>query len=84
MRDEVAPAVAKAGPPIRALDNYASYDCRGRNRVASAKMSEHGYANALDVRGFRLTDDKFVELTDRNAAARAARDGCARVSARGS
>jgi hypothetical protein len=65
VRDDVAPAFAKAGPPIRALDNYASYDCRGRNNVATARTSEHGYANALDVRGVRLADGKFVQFTDR-------------------
>ena len=68
VRDQVAPAFAKAGPPIRAIDNYASYDCRGRNNIATAKTSEHGYANALDVRGVRLTDGKFVQFTDRTAA----------------
>jgi len=68
VRDEVAPAFAKAGPPIRAIDNYASYDCRGRNNIASARTSEHGYANALDVRGVRLADGKFVQFTDRTVA----------------
>lgn len=68
VRDEVAPAFAKAGPPIRAIDNYASYDCRGRNNIISARTSEHGYANALDVRGVRLADGKFVQWTDRTMA----------------
>jgi hypothetical protein len=66
VRDEVAPAFAKVGPPVQALDNYASYDCRGRNNIASARTSEHGYANALDVRGVRLADGKFVQFTDRS------------------
>jgi hypothetical protein len=68
VRDEMAPAFAKAGPPIRAIDNFASYDCRGRNNIASARTSEHGYANALDVRGVRLADGKFVQFTDRSVA----------------
>lgn len=68
IRDEVAPTFAKAGPGIRAVDNYASYDCRGRNNVATARTSEHGYANALDVRGVRLMDGKFVQFTDRKFA----------------
>jgi hypothetical protein len=66
VREEIAPAFAKAGPPINAIDNYASYDCRGRNNIASAKTSEHGFANALDVRGVRLADGKFVQWTDRS------------------
>lgn len=65
VRDDIAPLVAKAGLPIRTLDNFADYECRGRNRVVGAKVSEHGYANALDVRGFRLADNKLFDLTDR-------------------
>lgn len=29
-----------------------SYQCRTRNRVAGAQLSEHAYANAVDVHGF--------------------------------
>lgn len=68
VRDELAPTFAKTGPTLRALDNYASYDCRGRNNNPNARTSEHGFANALDVRGVRLTDGKFVQFTDRNVA----------------
>ena len=31
-------------------------------------MSEHGRANALDLRGFKLANGKMVELTDVNVA----------------
>ena len=88
VRDDVTPAFAKAGgsagPAVRALDNYASYDCRGRNNVATARTSEHGFANALDVRGVRLADGKFVQFTDRTIA-RDVREGlrkdaCARFT----
>jgi hypothetical protein len=78
VRDELAPTFAKAGglagPTVRALDNYASYDCRGRNNNPNARTSEHGFANALDVRGVRLTDGKFVQFTDR-AVAKDLREG---------
>ena len=47
----------------KSVDNYASYDCRGRNRVVGAKLSEHGKANALDMRSFKLANGKVVELT---------------------
>ena len=46
------------------FDNYASYDCRGRNRVAGARLSEHGKANALDMRSVKLADGKVLGLTD--------------------
>ncbi|WP_315718913.1 MULTISPECIES: extensin family protein [unclassified Bradyrhizobium] len=65
VRNDVAPLVVRLGSPIAALDNFDSYQCRGRNNVAGAQMSEHGRANALDVRGFKLADGRMIELTDR-------------------
>jgi hypothetical protein len=64
VRDEIGPAAAGLGAPLRAIENYDSYDCRGMNRVSGAKLSEHGKANALDIRSLRLTDGKVVRLTD--------------------
>jgi hypothetical protein len=34
--------------------------------VAGAKISEHGIANAIDIRGLALANGKFAVLTDRN------------------
>jgi hypothetical protein len=65
IREDVTTAVAAMGTTVRALDNYASFDCRGRNRVAGAKISEHGAANAMDIRGVALANGKFAGLTDR-------------------
>ncbi len=67
VRDEVAPSVRTLGSPLKGIDNYASYECRGRNRVAGAKLSEHGKANALDMRSFKLASGKVVGLTDPHA-----------------
>ena len=66
VREDVAPTLAKIGPPLRAVDDFDSYECRGRNRVRGATLSEHGRANALDVRGFRIADGRTVGLTDVN------------------
>ena len=84
LRDDVAPAVKDFGPPLRALDNFASYDCRGRNNIRAAQLSEHGRADALDVRDFKLADGRSLGLTDVNVA-KNWRDGirlsaCARFS----
>ncbi len=68
VREDLAPAAAALGSPLKAIENYDSYDCRGRNRVAGAKLSEHGKANALDVRSIRLANGKAVELTDPNVS----------------
>jgi hypothetical protein len=53
---------------MRVLEDYDSYECRGQNRVRGATLSEHGRANALDLRGFKLANGKMVELTDVNVA----------------
>jgi hypothetical protein len=66
VRDDVAPSVLKFGSPLRGLDNFDSYECRGRNRVRGAQLSEHGKANALDVRLFKLADGQSLALTDVN------------------
>ena len=74
LREDIAPAVLKLGAPLRGLDNFDSYECRGRNRVRGATLSEHGRANALDVRAFKLANGEMIELTDVNVA-KAWRDG---------
>ena len=66
LREDVAPAALKLGAPLRGLDNFDSYECRGRNRVRGATLSEHGRANALDVRALRLANGAVIDLTDVN------------------
>lgn len=39
-----------------------SYNCRSRNNRYGAKVSEHGYGNALDVMAFRLADGREVTI----------------------
>jgi hypothetical protein len=64
VRQDLAPAAAAIGSALRAIENFDSYDCRGRNRVAGAKLSEHGLANALDIRSVRLEDGRVVRPAD--------------------
>jgi hypothetical protein len=68
VRDDVAPAALKLGSPLRGLDNFDSYECRGRNRVLGATLSEHGRANAIDVRAFNLANGQSFGLTDVNVS----------------
>jgi hypothetical protein len=65
IRNDIAPLAAGLGTTISDLDNFDSYECRGRNRVAGARLSEHGRANALDVRAFKLANGRAISLTDR-------------------
>ena len=66
VRSDIAPLAQGLGSTITGLDNFDSFECRGRNRVAGAPLSEHGRANALDVRAFKLASGKSISLTDRN------------------
>jgi hypothetical protein len=66
VRSDIAPIAQGLGSTITGLDNFDSFECRGRNRVAGAPLSEHGRANALDVRAFRLANGSSISLTDRS------------------
>jgi hypothetical protein len=68
IRTDVATLANGLGSAITALDNFDSFECRGRNRVVGAQLSEHGRANALDVRSFKFADGRTISLTDRNVA----------------
>jgi hypothetical protein len=65
VRTDIAPLTASSGSAISTLDNFDSFECRGRNRVVGAQLSEHGRANALDVRAFGLANGQSISLTDR-------------------
>lgn len=66
VRTDVATLAARLGSVPAELDNFDSFECRGRNRVAGAILSEHGRANALDVRAIKLGSGRSIALTDRN------------------
>jgi hypothetical protein len=65
IRTDIAPLAASLGSAISDLDNFDSFECRGRNRVVGARLSEHGRANALDVRALKLANGRSISLTDR-------------------
>jgi hypothetical protein len=66
--DDVAPAIGALGAPLRSIETLDSFDCRPRNGVAGAPLSEHGRANALDVHSFKLANGAVVELTNANVS----------------
>jgi hypothetical protein len=67
IRDEAVPRIAKTGATLRIVDTYDDYNCRGRNRIIGARMSEHGRGNAVDIRSFTFADSKVMFLTDMHA-----------------
>jgi hypothetical protein len=64
VRDDVGPAVAELGAPLAAITALDSYECRSRNRIPGAKLSEHGKGNALDVSAIKLRSGALFNLTD--------------------
>ncbi|HET6839260.1 MAG TPA: extensin family protein [Bradyrhizobium sp.] len=65
IRTDVAPLAASMGTLVSDLDNFDAFECRSRNRVPGAALSEHGRANALDVRSLRFANGQSISLTDR-------------------
>lgn len=62
MREDMAPAVAAMGTRLETVKVADSYQCRPRNRVRGAKMSEHGMGNAFDTYGFVLADKRVLSV----------------------
>jgi hypothetical protein len=57
VREELVPAT-EAYSGLARIDVAASYHCRPRNNIRGALMSEHGRANALDVRAIVMNDGR--------------------------
>lgn len=75
VRDDLNQLAAfNLGSRLKAIRNFAAYHCRSRNNVIGAMMSEHGRANALDIRSITLSNGKTVDPTDR-AVSREFREG---------
>ncbi len=63
--EEVDAAARKhLGSGLSTIISSTSYLCRRRNNAPDGKISEHGFANALDVTGFKLQDGKTVTILD--------------------
>jgi hypothetical protein len=66
VRTDIAPLMQGLGTEPSDLENLDAYECRGRNGISGAPLSEHGRANALDVQGFKLANGQSIVFTDRN------------------
>lgn len=53
---------AREGTRLARILVGTSYACRNRNNATSSDLSEHGFANALDVTGFELEDGRTIAL----------------------
>jgi len=50
--------------PLTALDIGGSYVCRGQNHDVDAKLSEHAFADAVDIMSFAVTGRAAVAVKD--------------------
>jgi hypothetical protein len=81
--EDVAPAIAEAGKPLEALSGVGGYECRGRNGVAGAKLSEHAIGNAFDLGGMKLADGRIISVQEQHEVAlfeKIRASACARFS----
>ena len=86
-RDLTGPAKRYFGSPVVRIESMGSYACRGIIGSSSASgLSEHAYANAVDIAAFVLADGRRITVQDgwngrddERAFLRAVHDaGCAR------
>ncbi len=63
MNDKVQPlALRLLGAPIAKIHNVASYNCRNRYGRKNGRISEHAFANALDVMGFTTQKGENISV----------------------
>ena len=64
IRDDVAPTLDALGMSLRGVETLESFGCRTFNGISGAKLSEHGHADALDVRSLKMANGTVIELTN--------------------
>jgi len=63
VRDVVEPAARfHLGQRLTEVKVMASYSCRPMNSVEGAAISEHAYANAVDIGGFKLANGETISV----------------------
>lgn len=63
MEGEVQPSATEAfEAEVTGLRVAASYSCRGVNGASSGPLSEHAYANAIDVSAFEIGGESDIEV----------------------
>ena len=63
VREHVQPAARELlGSPVIRIDVMSAYSCRNAYGRTKTKLSEHGRANALDIRSFLLASGHTVDL----------------------
>jgi len=61
--DQVQPAARAAfDSPVVKIRNISSYKCRNRYNAANTRISEHAFANALDISAFTMANGERVTV----------------------
>jgi hypothetical protein len=55
-------ALARFGQPVVEVRTMGTYACRPMNNRRGNRLSEHSFANAIDIGGFRLADGSIVTV----------------------
>jgi hypothetical protein len=50
--------------PVVELKVAASYGCRPIDNISGGRLSEHGYANAIDISEFHLADGRHITVRE--------------------
>jgi hypothetical protein len=61
VRDDLAPAIAK-GDQLASIEGTGAYECRSRDRITGAKLSEHATGDALDLHALRTKNGKLFAI----------------------
>ena len=65
LQNVVQPAAQRRfSESVVSVDIAASYSYRPRNNQSGAKMSEHGYGNAIDIAAFTLESGRKIAVLD--------------------
>ena len=60
--DLQVPAMGEFGSPVARVETFGTYNCRNVNGAATGRLSEHAYANAVDVAAFVLKDGRRISV----------------------
>ena len=62
-REAVQPAASRwLGSRVERIETMGTYSCRGLNGQSGARLSEHSFANAVDVAAFVLADGRRLAV----------------------
>jgi hypothetical protein len=65
MREVVQPAARQIfDAPVTRVETFGTYSCRPVNGQPGARLSEHGFSNAIDISGFVIGQGRRVMVVD--------------------